>query len=228
MFELRIVLSFALLTIAALAHAKEYGHYDLTKIVTVSESPDGKRAATVNFVLLNDVLNDLSIHNNNYPSQFDSAADRERAVADVTAISTMLDVFVDTPAPDLQLLIRAAVLYGIGHNLDVPGAAEKAMSAFTTLLNKTPDDPRANYLYGKFLLSAGKLRDAIPALEKAKSLGAVLADYSLGVAYILVGDKNKALENLQQYAKQAPDDGSAAKLIDAIRSGEIEFKTGTP
>jgi regulator of sirC expression with transglutaminase-like and TPR domain len=65
-------------------------------------------------------------------------------------------------------------------------------------------------------------------LEKSKSLGAVNADYTLGLAYSAVGDKKKALENLEHYAKRVPDDGNAAKLIDAIRNGNIEMKKGNP
>jgi predicted Zn-dependent protease len=224
----RIVLGFALLNLAALAHAKEYGHYDIKNIVTISESANGQHSATVNFSLLDQVLDDLSIHNNNYPAQFDSAEDRQRAVSDVTAISKMLDILLNNPAPNAQLLLRAGVLDGVGHNLDISGAGEKAMMAFTTLLSKSPADPRANYLYGKFLLSAGKPQDAVPVLEKSKSLGAVNADYTLGLAYSAVGDKKKALENLEHYAKRVPDDGNAAKLIDAIRNGNIEMKKGNP
>jgi tetratricopeptide (TPR) repeat protein len=224
----RIVLLLALLHVAALAGAKEYGHYDIKNIVTVSQSADGKHSATVKFSLLDQVLDDLSVHNNTYPAQFDSAEDRRRAVSDVTAISKTIDLLLDNPDPNAQLLLRAGVLDSVAHNLDIPGAGEKALTAFTTLLSKSPADPRANYLYGKFLLSAGKPLDAVIVLEKAKSLGAVNADYSLGLAYLSVGNKKEALENLEHYARRAPDDSTAPKLIDAIRNGNIDVKKGSP
>jgi hypothetical protein len=92
----------------------------------------------------------------------------------------------------------------------------------------SPADPRANYLYGKFLVSASNPLDAVPVLEKAKSLGAINADYTLGLAYLSTGDEKRALENLEQYAKRVPNDGNAPKLIDAIRNGNINIKKASP
>jgi|HubBroStandDraft_5_1064220.scaffolds.fasta_scaffold63728_2 predicted Zn-dependent protease len=224
----RLILGALLLNPAAFAHAKEYGHYDIRNVITVSESATGQHSATVNFSLLDQMLDDLSVHNNNYPAQFDSAEDRQRAVSDVTAISKPLDMLANNPNPNAQLLLRVAVLNSVGHNMDIPGAAEKAMTAFTTLLKKSPDDPRAHYLYGKFLVGAGKPLDAIPVLERAKSLGAVNADYTVGLAYLSAGDKKKALENLEHYARRVPDDSNAPKIIEAIRNGNIEVKKGSP
>ncbi len=224
----KMVIGATLLHVAAMAVANEYGHYDLKNIVTVSETTNGQHTATLNFSLLDQLLDDLSIHNNNYPSQFDSAEDRQRAVSDVTTISKTLDILLDNPNPNSQLLLRAAVLDSVGHNLDITGAGEKAMTAFTALLSVSPADPRANYLYGKFLVSAGKPLDAVPVLEKAKSLGAINADYTLGLAYLATGDKKRALENLEQYAKRVPNDGNARKLIDAIRNGNINMRKASP
>lgn len=71
------------------------------------------------------------------------------------------------------------------------------MAAFTALLRQVPDDPRANFLYGKFLFDAGRPADAIPVFEKAKSLGIANADLFLGPAFGATGNKDKALENLE-------------------------------
>lgn len=40
----------------------------------------------------------------------------------------------------------------------------------------------------------------------------------------MTGDRGKAMENLEAYAKQAPDDANAAKMLDAIRSGNVHFQ----
>ena len=224
----RIALGTVLLSIAVLGQAKEYGHYEIKSIATVSQSATGQHSVTINFSLLDQLLADLSIHNNNYPAQFDTAEDRQRAVRDVIAVSKILDILLDNPSPNAEVLLRAAEVNGIGHNLDIPGAGEKAMTDFTALLNRSPDDPRADYLYGKFLVSAGKPREAIPLLEKAKATTALNADWTLGLAYLALNARAKALESLEEYVKRVPNDKNAAKLIDAIRNGAVEFKKGSP
>ncbi len=217
----------------AAAHGKEYGHYDTAKIVTVARAANGQYSATINFALLDQILGDLSLHNNTYPSQFDSQQDRERATKDVVVVSRTVEALLSVPMPSMkgtgrQLLLRAALLDSIGHNLDVPDAGKKALAAFTGLLSQTPDDARANYLYGKFLVSTGKPGEAIPILEKAKRLGATEADYTLGLAYSSIGLRDKGLEDLRRYAKRAPNDANVAKLIATISNGNTEFKQDIP
>jgi len=224
----RICLVVLAFQVTAAAFGKEYGHYDTAKIVTVARAANGQYSATINFALLDQMLGDLSLHNNTYPSQFDSQEDRERATKDVLVVSRTVEALLNLPMENRQLLLRAAVLDSIGHNLDVPEAGNKALAAFTRVLSQAPEDARANYLYGKFLVSSGKPGEAIPVLEKAKRLGATDADYTLGLAYSSIGLRDKALENLHRYARRAPKDPNVAKLIDAIREGNIEFKQGIP
>jgi tetratricopeptide (TPR) repeat protein len=140
----------------------------------------------------------------------------------------MLDTLLSGHAANPKLLLRVGVLNGAGHKLDIRGADKKAIAAFTASLSQTPDDPAANYLYGMFLAGTTKQAEAIPLLEKAKSLGIADADYTLGIVYSGIGNKDKALENLEHYAKRAPKDTNAPKLIDAIRNGRIEHKQGLP
>jgi predicted Zn-dependent protease len=119
-------------------------------------------------------------------------------------------------------------LHTLGHNLDLAGSAQKAVEAFTALLALAPDDRRGNFRYGMFLATTTKVADAIPYLEKAKSLGVVAAEYPLGMAYTAVGERAKALENLESYSKRVPGDGNVVKVIDAVRKGNIEIKNGNP
>jgi tetratricopeptide (TPR) repeat protein len=223
-----IVVGTMLMIIAGWSHANEYGHYDIKSIVTVSESPNGQHSASINFSLLDKVLDDITIHNSSYPSNFDSQEDRRRAVSDVVELTRTFDILLRSAPPPAPVLLRAGVLYGLGHNLDIPGDDEKANKAFTTLLGISPDDPRANYLYGRFLASTMLVARSIPYLEKAKSLGVLNADYTLGLAYSAMNNRDKALENLEEYAKRTPNDMNVLKLIDAIRHGNIELKPMTP
>jgi predicted Zn-dependent protease len=124
--------------------------------------------------------------------------------------------------------MRLGMLHAIGHNLDIPGSAEKALAAFSTLLKLTPDDPQANYQYGAFLAATTRKGEGIPYLEKAKTLGVANADYWLGWSYQMVGNKARAVENLESYTKRVPSDQNAARVLDAVRNDRVEFKEGKP
>ena len=79
-------------------------------------------------------------------------------------------------------------------------------------------------MYGRFLAGAKKPKEAIPYLEKALEAGVGDAAYALGMTHLSLGDKQKALENLEDYRKRRPNDENTVKIIDAIRNGTIEFK----
>jgi predicted Zn-dependent protease len=208
---------------SSFAYAKEYGNYDLKRILTVSESPAGKKyGIDVNY--LDQILNDLAFHAKNYPPKFDTSYDQQRATKDVKTLSGMLDTLVKGPSPNTDILLRAGFLNSIGHNLDIPGSAKKADIIFQKLLTVAPSDPRGNYMYGTFLSGAGKPKEALPYLEKALSVGVVDASYALGMTYLSLGDKQKALENLEAYRQRKPNDKNVTKLIEAIRNGKVEIK----
>jgi tetratricopeptide (TPR) repeat protein len=213
---------FALL-IASAASARDYGSYDPKRLLTVSETPSGKKYG-VDVAYLDQMLNDLSSHAKNYPAQFDTPQDQRRATHDVKTLSGMLDILIDAPTPNPELLVRAGYLNSLGHNLDIAGAAEKADSIFQRLLAGTPSDPRGNFMYGTFLAGVGKSKEALPYLEKALSVGVIDAAYAIGMAYMMLGDKEQALRNLEEYKRRKPADDHVDKVIDAIRQGNVEFK----
>jgi tetratricopeptide (TPR) repeat protein len=219
----------AVFFLAALAtssvSAREYGTYDTKRLVIVSDAPTGKKYE-FNVAYCDQILNDLSVHAKNYPPQFDNPQDKQRATQDAKALSGILELLMNTPSSNPELLTRAAFANSIGHNLGIPGAAEKADSNFQKLLAANPSDPRGNYMYGVFLAGAGKPKDALPYLEKALSLGVIDAAYGVGMTYLALGDKEQALKNLEDYKRRKPSDGNVDQLIDAIRNGKIEIKRG--
>lgn len=205
------------------ANAKEYGNYDPKRLLTVSETPTGKKYG-FDGAYLDQMLNDLSAHAKNYPPRFDTPQDQHRATQDVKALSGMLDILINVPTPNLELLVRAGYVNSIAHNLNVPGAAEKANSIFLRLIAASPSNPRGNYLYGTFLAGVGKAKEALPYLEKALSVGVVDAAHGIGMAHLALGNKEQALKNLEDYKRRKPSDENVVKLIDAIRNGKIELK----
>ena len=219
----KFLFALSVLLIASVANAREYGNYDPKRLLTVSETPSGKKHG-FDGAYLDQMLNDLSSHAKNYPPQFDSPQDQQRATQDVKALSGMLDILINVPTPSPELLVRAGSLNSIGHNLNIAGSAEKANAIFQRLLAATPSDPRGNYMYGTFLAGVGKAKDALPYLQKALAVGVTDAAYAIGMTYLTLGDKEQALKNLEDYKRRKPSDTNVDKLIDAIRNGKIEFK----
>lgn len=224
----RILFSVALTLVAVLAQAKEYGHYDIRSIFSLSEAANGQHSVTFNLPSLDQILDDVGAHAEMYPPHFDSIDDRQRAERDVSGIASLLDPLAGNFSRNPELLLRLGYLHTLGHNLDLAGSDKKAIDAFTALLTLSPDDRRGNLRYGMFLAGTTKVADAIPYLEKAKSLGVLAADRPLGMAYIALGNNAKALENLESYSKRVPSDESAVKMIDAIRKGNIEIRHVNP
>lgn len=217
------LLCLLILLAACTAHAKEYGQYDPKRLLLVAETPEGKKYR-FDGAYLDQMLNDLASHANNYPPQFDSPQDKQRAIQDVKALSGMLDTLINVPSPNPEFMLRAAHLNSMGHNLDIPGAAEKAGAIFQKHLAARPEDPRGNFLYGVFLGGSGRPKEALPYLEKALSVGVVDAAYAIGMSHLMLGDKAKALQFLESYKRSKPADTRVDTLIDAIRNGKVELK----
>jgi tetratricopeptide (TPR) repeat protein len=216
---LKVLVALCLLPIPAVGLSAEYGHYHLNEVFLSASS--GGALPIVNLPILNRIVNDLNTHAGAAPVRFDSPDDLRRAQADAKDISAMLDPFTRVAAPDLKLLQSAAAVNAIGMHLNVSDSRERADASFRALMKQAPDDPRGNYLYGKFLLETGKTEDAIVRLEKAQSLGVIYADYALGMAYLSEGDSDKALHCLERYSKRAPGDTYVIDTINAIRGSSF-------
>lgn len=202
------------------ADAREYGRYDLNRILSTSETAAGKKYS-LDGVYLDRILDDLARHAGNFPPQFDTQQDRLRATQDVKTLGKIFDIVTNGPAQNRELLVRAGVLNSIGHNLDIPGSAEKADTLFRRLLAEAPSDPRGNYLYGIFLAGSGRPKAALPYLNKALAGGMTDAGYSLGMAHLSLGDKTNALHHLTEYRRRKPNAVHIDTLIEAVKNGKI-------
>jgi tetratricopeptide (TPR) repeat protein len=213
---------------ALLALAQAYGHYDVRKVMAVIETSPGKSSVTLNGTYFAQVLNDLERHAGSYPPKFQFADDRQRAERDIATLSDLLDPLFPNLSHDAPLQLRLAALHTVGFNLDIPGSFEKARSDFSAILATAPENPEANYQYGAFLAATTRKGEGIPFLEKASSLGVVNADYWLGWSYVALGEKTKAIENLERYTKNVPNDQRAAQVLDAVRNDKVNFVERKP
>lgn len=211
--------------VAPMAYATGYPEYDPQKILTVSENASGQKAYGLDLRYLDRMLGDLSRHAGRYPPSFDSTEEKQRAVQDLNALSGMLGLLLKDAKPNPQILFRSAITNRMGHNLDIPGAAEKAEKQFQTLLQVEPNAPQGNYQFGIFLAETGRPERSIPYLEKALALGLEEANYSLAMAYLGLGNKKEAVVRLNRYLKEKPNDNAAQKLLQAIEAGQ-DIKIG--
>lgn len=205
------------------AHAKEYPKYDMKRVFPGSGSASNTGLG-VDAKYLNELLDDLSSHALNYPPQFDTIEQRQRAVLDVVTISGILKTVTSHPDTDPEMLLQLSVLNSIGHNLNIDGAANEASRSFQRLLVVAPSHPRGNYLFGLFLAGIARPQEAIPHLEKALAAGVAEAPYTLGMTYLTVGDKQKALDNLELYQTRNPDNSNVKALVEGIRNGNFEVR----
>jgi tetratricopeptide (TPR) repeat protein len=224
----RVVLLLALAVTAALAlgtrsQSEHFGGYDPQKILIPADPATGKGPA-VNVTYLDAWIDELAAHTSIYPPRFDSGNDKIKATDDLALLAGILDTLIDPKQPNVELLRRAAIVNSLEHNLDVQGAAQKANDYFIQLLRIAPDDTQGNWKYGVFLLGAGRPNDAMPYLLKAEKLGIVSATYSLGMAYLMAGDKQKAIEYLEKYHKAVPQDKSIDPLIENLKKGKFKVE----
>lgn len=204
---------------------KPYGNHNLDQALSTKKLPDGKTVYSVNKQVIGPVLDDLTAHAGDYPPRFRSKEDRARAERDTQTLIGVFDKAAASDDADSVTLYAAAYLNSIGHNLDIDGAPKTAANYYERLLKREPNHPRGNLSYGIFLASASKPKEGIPYLEKALKAGVEDARYSLGLAYLALGDKAKALEYLNAYLKRRPDSPHVKQLIEDIRSGRVRTKT---
>lgn len=211
---------FLLLTLTSpMAYAIGYPGHDPQRILTVSENTSGQKVYGLDMRYLDRMLGDLSRHAGRYPPSFDSPEQKQRAIQDLNALSGMLGLLLKDGKPNPQILFRSAITNRMGHNLDIPGAAEKAEQQFQELLQIEPDAPQGNYQFGIFLAETGRAERSIPYLEKALALGLEEANYSLAMAYLGMANEEDAVVKLKAYIKARPNDRSAQELTKAIEAG---------
>lgn len=217
-----LVLLLLLALTTPMACATSYPGYDPQKILTVSENASGQKIYGLDMRYLDRMLGDLSRHAGRYPPSFDSTEQKQRAIQDLGALSGMLGLLLKDGKPNTQILFRSAIANRMGNNLDIPKAAEKAEQQFQTLLQAEPDAPQGNYQFGIFLAETGRVERSIPYLEKALSLGLEEANYSLGMAYLGINNREEALFRLNAYLKNNPTDRATQKLVQGIQASRLE------
>ncbi|MEJ1958664.1 MAG: tetratricopeptide repeat protein [Nitrosomonadales bacterium] len=133
-----------------------------------------------------------------------------------------VDEILERYPDDKEVLYIKGSANALGHNLDYPGSADRAMETFEKLLSIDPNNRRATYAYGVFLSQTTLQSKAIPYLTKAIQLGEERAHYTLGITYLGMGATQDAIPEFEAYLKVYPEDVKIQKLLTDLKSGERE------
>jgi tetratricopeptide (TPR) repeat protein len=210
---------------------RPYVRHDLSKAMTINDGAAGKKTVSIDLRVVAAAVDDLSRHARDYPPKFREQEERVDAEQDAKSLSQLFDLLTGPEGDEVgvHVLLLAARLESIGHNLEIKGAAARAVRHFERLLAREPDHAEANLRYGGFLAgTATRQKDSIPYLEKALRLGEEGARFTLGMAHLMLRDQDRALEHLEEYAKRHPGHTTTLELIAAIKSGRIERLESRP
>lgn len=205
-----------------------FREHDLAKVARLDGTPE-QRTVTLEGAALHAFVEDLFRHARSYPTSF--ADDEEKALAtrEAKALGEVLEVAIGNPDADvdLRVLLDAARLEVCAHNLDVAGAATRARGYFERILAKDAEHAEAHLHFGMHLVGLpGGAKDAVPHLEFARDHGQKVALRGLGLAHVMLGDREKAIAYLRAWAKEFEGDVGTARMIDALEHGaEIGVRT---
>lgn len=208
--------------------AEPYGHYDLKKILPVTETKSGK---TYQFDVgyLDQVFLDIYKHSFAPLSpRFDSLEDQKRALRDTQVLMKLLNNYIRTmPNPNYQILGRTALVNHMAYSMGVSDARATAEKQYEHMLSLKPNDPDAHFYYGILLLNTCQIDKSIEHLSASVKTGNNRASILLATAYVISGKNKKALNTLDTQLKKAPNDSNAKKLRDFIASGKAKEVVAT-
>ena len=203
----------------SLSHAVPYAPMNIDQLLIKKE-----QGATINLQYLQDRIAELSKNAGTYPTQFDSEADKAEAAKEAQVLLEIAKTMTEA-SDEPSTLYLSMQIARIGHNLDIKGSAEQAISYADRFIEKTPDDSTGYFFMGAFLSESGKIKEGRPYLDKALELGNEAARWSIAMSYLFEGNTEEALKELKLYQKSYPNDPRAKQLIEAINSGKLELKS---
>lgn len=179
-------------------------------------------AETVDVGEIDRMLSYLLERAGHYPPRFSDRAERQIAAAEVRQLLHTIDQHVIHPNASFELLIRAVKLNQVGRNLDLGvSTAIKAGVYMRRAIALQPDDPAANYWYGTMLVEGGGIKEGMPYLNKAISLGEKKAYLVLAQAYLHLEQREFALKALQRYDEADPSQQAwTANVTARVRNGK--------
>lgn len=164
-----------------------------------------------------------------YPTHFkDEATKKSITEATAKVCGEIMSLPVEK-MDDVKQLTLLGYILSMGHNADL-NTSVAAHRFFQRALTLDHDNVRANYLYGMFLVGTDKYHfDSLPYLQKALTLGEREAQFPIAMLYYQKGDKAKAIQQMEDYAKARPKEPQIWDVIAKMKANDLEFsKQGPP
>ncbi|MEE9606436.1 MAG: tetratricopeptide repeat protein [Myxococcota bacterium] len=202
----------------------EAPRYEIEDALVVRETAQGTRHS-VDVRVVRYFLAHVAKHAGSYPPRFENPRQRPEVEREARGLIAIFDVLLEPQPTDPGLLLDAGFAYAMGHNLDLPGSAKKAIETFDALLREHPDHALGNYRYGAFLAGTARLQEkSVPYLKAAAELGIADALYTLGVVHVSQGRAQRGLAYLEEYLDRNPDSERTRGMIQALRDGHVEYR----
>lgn len=170
-------------------------------------------------------------HARQYPLNFDSSSDKERAFGDLKTLEKVFAFLKEqgfTANFDNEgrhyFEVLLARIFVMEHNFDVAGAAQKADEAYKNLLAQHPNDGELHAEFGDFLGNSGRMDEAKGEFETALKLGQKRAQMGLVMVCLMQKDQICAKTHLKEFLKFRPNDGLARDILRSIEEGSLEIK----
>jgi tetratricopeptide (TPR) repeat protein len=187
--------------------------------LTIETSAD----ATISLSQIDESLAAIAPHARGYPPAFESDDQSKEIKRKFRDLLSLLDTVITKYPDDDELLFRVAFANGMGHNLDFPGCAQKAIKAYDQLLALKPDNRRANFYYGAFLSGTTLFAKSVPYLRRAIELGEQDAHFTLAFVYLKQNNSAQALSEFKAYLVVAPENETAKKMVSNLESGKSDL-----
>src|SRR5215472_13271944 len=178
-------------------------------------------AALADTPTLSEAIDRLEAIADSYPPKVDDSNRKSVLEMWQWAESGMLQYRAGRPGPDENAELLLGEIYRLGHNLDVPGAGEKAISHFRAALAINPANPKTHMLLGRHLTFSNQLAEGEHELLLAVALdprgAGDLLLFDLAHNAYLRHDFAVAMSFAERYLKMHPDDGAMKLIVDSSR-----------
>ncbi|MBR6026406.1 MAG: tetratricopeptide repeat protein [Neisseriaceae bacterium] len=183
----------------------------------------------INIAVMFKAVDNLYKHAQEYPLKFDNKQDANNAYRDLQILIKTFDYIKQekiigkfSSQDKFNFELGHARLFLMAHNFDMPNMMKKADEHYQKLIKNNPNNGKLYAEYGGFLSNSMRIKQGEEYLQKAIQLGEKQSYLQLGMNYLIQDKKQLAIETLEQYQKYYPKNTETAKIIQAIKSGNIQ------
>lgn len=155
-----------------------------------------------------------------YPPVFPSNTVRYNTTQQLISLTTWMNNYAKDPNASYDVLLRAAKLNILGRNLNLGQDYVINASTYITRAMKLQDTGEANFLYGMMLSEGGGFDEGEKYLNKAAKMGFAEAYQSMAQSDLLNDKKAKAIQRLNDFKAQYPNDPYIDRQLAIVNSGK--------